>query len=95
MGFPPPLDGPPPEVRAELDAGFEPSPTGAILCGFGLPSFGFSFSIPSFSLPFPVLPNLNVALAMKCDLSDPIDAEFGFGGGRVPTGDVDPDDALS
>lgn len=94
MGFPPPKDAPPPEEQSQagIDAGFEPSPTGAQLCGFQLPGFQFSIQLPGFQLPSIALPNLNLALSLNCDLSDPIDGEFGFGGGRVGTADVDQDD---
>ncbi len=74
------------------DVGFEPSPTGATLCGFALPSFSYSLSInlPSL-LPFPFPPRFDYAVQLNCNLSDPFDASFGFGGGRVPTG-PDPDE---
>jgi hypothetical protein len=92
MGYPPPLDAPPP-AEAPVDAGFEPSPTGTSICGFGipLPAFQFSVSIPGFDFMFE-LPQLSYGLALKCDLSEPLDATFGWGGGRQSTGDPDPDD---
>lgn len=81
----PPEDAPPPSEQSaiEADAGFEPSPTGASLCGFGLPGFNFniSFRIPGFPPAFP--PSFNFMIGLNCDLSNPISAEFGFGGGRV------------
>jgi hypothetical protein len=94
MGFAPPTDYPSPEEQGEAtaNASFEPSPTGAKLCGFGLPVFAFSFSLPGFQFPpegFP--PQLNYGIALKCNLSDPIDAEFGFGGGRVSNSDPSAD----
>jgi len=94
MGFPPPPDAPAPDVQAgiQADASFEPSPVGASLCGFQIPPT-FSFSLAVFLPPFP--PELplpfNFALSLNCDLSNPIDAEFSFGGGRVSTG-PDPND---
>lgn len=94
MGFPPPEDAPTPEEQAEVEAsaGFEPSPTGATLCGFGIPSFTLGLVVRVPPLPFPTLPTFDFFIALNCDLSDPIDAEFGFGGGRVGTTDVDADD---
>ncbi len=91
MGFAPPPDYPSPSAQdsAQADASFEPSPSGPSLCGFGIPTFSFNFSLPGFQFPpagFP--PQLNFGIALKCDLSDPIDAQFGFGGGRVSN--VDP-----
>lgn len=91
----PPRDAPLPEVQtqAAIDASFEPSPTGAQLCGFGIPGFSFSISIPGFVFPPPGFPPvLNLALALNCDLDNPIDAEVSFGGGRVSQQDPDPDE---
>jgi hypothetical protein len=93
MGLPPPPDAPPPAEQAgvEASAGFAPSPSGATLCGFGIPGFNFnvSFRLP-FKLPqFP--PTINFMLALQCDLADPLDASFSFGGGRVPQSDPDAD----
>ncbi len=95
MGFAPPPDYPSPEAQgqATAQASFEPSPSGPSLCGFGVPTFNFSFALPSFDFPpagFP--PQLNFGIALKCDLSDPLDAQFGFGGGRVSN--TDPADDL-
>lgn len=92
MGFPPPPDFPTPSQQSAASASalFEPSPAGPSLCGFGFPLFSLSLSLPGFQFPpagFP--PQLNFGLALRCDLSDPLDASFGFGGGRVPN--VDPD----
>jgi hypothetical protein len=55
------------------------------LCGFGLPSFTFNVGIriPKFP-PFAFPPTFSFFLGLSCDLSNPIDASFGFGGGRVP-----------
>ena len=95
MGTAPPPDAPPPEEQAavNLDAGFEPSPTGASICGFGVPSFFLSlnFIIPGFPPDFG-LPIFDFFITLNCDLSDPIDADFSFGGGRVGQSDVDSDD---
>ena len=93
MGQPPPKDAPPPAQQGAVDAsaGFAPSPTGAQLCGFGIPGFNFNlaFRLP-FKLPqFP--PPFNFMIALQCDLSDPLDASFSFGGGRVPQADADAD----
>ncbi len=94
MGHAPPPDAPPPDEQdtAQVDAGFAPSPTGNVLCGFGFPFFGFGLTLPGFDLPPVSLPNLNLALSLNCNLSDPIDGQFGFGGGRVGSKDVDQDD---
>lgn len=97
MGFPPPEDAPPPAEQdaAAADAGFEPSPTGATLCGFGFPiafPFDLNFNLPP--LPVPTLPTLDFFVQLNCDLSNPIDADFEFGGGRVGQTDVDSDDEL-
>ena len=82
-----PQDFPTPEESAGVDAsaGFAPSPTGAQLCGFGLPLFKFNvnFRLPGFP-PSGFPPTFNYFLALNCDLSNPIDASFGYGGGRVP-----------
>lgn len=96
MGSPPPEDAPPPEEQAavQADAGFEPSPTGATLCGWGFPAFQFSLNFKIPPLPFPSLPTFDYFISLNCDLSDPIDASFEFGGGRVGQSDVDSDDEL-
>lgn len=93
MGTAPPPDAPPPDEQnqASIEVSFEPSPSGNTLCGFGIPGFAFGVTLPGFGFTL-VLPNLNLALALSCDLSDPIDAEFGFGGGRIGSKDVDSDD---
>lgn len=93
MGISPPIDGPAPSPQGGVDAsaGFAPSPSGATLCGFGLPGFNYNlaFRLP-FALPaFP--PTINFMVALQCDLSDPLDASFGFGGGRVSQSDADAD----
>ncbi len=92
MGSPPPKDAPSVEEQdaVQADAGFEPSPTGATICGFGIPSFTFSLSlfIPGFP-PFPWPPIFNFFIALNCDLSNPIDAGVSFGGGRVSN--IDPE----
>jgi len=94
MGVAPPPDAPSPAVQAgaEASASFEPSPSGPSLCGFGIPVFNFSlaFRLPKFP-PFPFPPTFNFLLALKCDLSNPIDASVEFGGGRVATNDPDAD----
>ncbi len=95
MGFAPPEDFPPPEVQdaAAVEASFAPSPSGPSLCGFGIPTFSISLRLPSFQFPpagFP--PQLSFGLALACNLSDPISASFGFGGGRVSTSDPDADE---
>lgn len=94
MGTAPPVDAPPPEQQAavDADAGFAPSPSGPSICGFGFPSFfwSFSFRLPKFP-PFDFPPKFNFFLALNCDLSDPFEASFEFGGGRVSTG-TSPDD---
>ena len=97
MGFPPPKDAPPPSEQdvVDVDAGFSPSPTGAEICGFGIPSFSFALNprIPGF--PSFAFPTFDFMIALKCDLSDPIDAEFAFGGGRIGSTDVDADDEIA
>ena len=94
MGSPPPPDAPPPEEQEQqvVDATFEPSPSGAALCGFGIPLFNLSINIPGFGFPPPFPPPLNLALALVCDLDDPIDADLSFGGGRVAQPIDDPDE---
>lgn len=93
MGSPPPPDAPPPGEQDQqvVDATFEPSPTGGSLCGFGFPSFSLSVNIPGFQFP-PALPQLNLSLALVCDLDDPLDADLSFGGGRVAQPLNDPDE---
>ncbi len=97
MGFAPPLNGPSPDQQAtaDADAGFAPSPSGLEICGFAPPGFfwNFSFRIPKFP-PFSFPPKFSFFLALNCDLSDPFEASFEFGGGRVSTGgnpDEDPE----
>lgn len=94
MGFAPPPDAPPPEQQGivSADAGFEPSPTGASLCGFTLPGFqwSFAFNLPAFP-PFDFPPDFSFFLGLNCDLSNPFTASVGFGGGRVGTFDPDQD----
>ena len=94
MGFPPPKDAPSPEEQDQsaIDAGFEPSPTGSTLCGFGFPRFNLSINLPGFAFPDIAFPNLSLAIGLNCDLSEPFTAEFG--GGRVPNYDADQDDAF-
>lgn len=93
MGSPPPEDAPPPAQQEQqiVEAGFEPSPKGASLCGFGFPSFNFAINIPGFKLP-DIPPKFFFALSLNCDLSNPIDVDVGFGGGRASTRDPSPDD---
>lgn len=92
MGQAPPKNAASPadQAGASADAGFSPSPTGPSLCGFGLPGFTFnvSFRLPGFPPP---LPTFSWFLGLKCDLSDPLSAQFGFGGGRVSQADADAD----
>lgn len=93
MGFAPPEDAPPPEAQdaASADAGFEPAPSGAEICGFAIPTFnfnlGFNLGLPSFDFP----PAFFFALSLQCDLSDPISADAGFGGGRVGNDQLEKD----
>lgn len=72
------------------DVSFAPAPDGIALCGFKLPflAWGFGFRLPAFP-PFPFPPTFNYFVGLNCDLSNPIAAKFGFGGGR--TGQADPD----
>lgn len=94
MGFPPPPAAPSPSVQAGVtaNASFAPSPDGPALCGFALPGFAFGvgFAFPKFP-PFDFPPNFNYFLGLNCDLSNPISAKFGFGGGRVSQSDSDSD----
>lgn len=95
MGSPPPEDAPPPEQQEQqvVDAGFKPSPSGNLLCGFGIPLFIFNLKLPTFKFPpFDFPPKLFFALSLNCDLSNPIDAEVSFGGGRVSQSDANPDE---
>jgi hypothetical protein len=77
----------PPPQPASASVGFEPAPTGASLCGFGIPGFSLSIKLPSFSLPSISFSLPTFALGLNCDLSNPL--SVGFGGGRVSG--VDPD----
>lgn len=95
MGAPPPPDFPTPEEQGEasIDAEFKPSPAGASLCGFGFPLFFFSFTLPGFKFPpFDFPPRFSFSLTLNCDLSNPIDAEIAFGGGRVASQNPDQDE---
>ncbi len=98
MGSPPPVNFPaptapavptPPTIPGQSGfsggVSFAPAPSGLLLCGFGIPLFQFNlgFRIPKFP-PFPFPPTFAFFLALNCDLSDPIDAHFAYGGGRVP-----------
>jgi hypothetical protein len=70
-----------------------PSPSGFELCGFKFPpifnfNISFNFSFP-FDFQFP--PTFFFAISLKCDLSDPLDVDFGFGGGRVGSRDLNAD----
>lgn len=96
MGFAPPPDAPTPAEQdaVAVEASFEPSPTGASICGFGVPSFSFGLSIKLPALPIPQLPTFDFFVSLNCDLSNPIDASFAFGGGRVGSADIDADDEL-
>jgi hypothetical protein len=90
----PPPDAPdlPTQNAASLEAGFQPSPTGAELCGFGIPGFTLTISLPPFDFPPPFPPPLALLLGLSCDLDDPLDAELSFGGGRVSAPETDPDE---
>lgn len=96
MGFSPPEDAPPPEEQSAVavEASFEPSPSGTTLCGFGFPAFPFSLSFKLPALPTITLPTFDFFIQLNCDLSNPIDADFEFGGGRIGQADVDSDDEL-
>lgn len=93
-GYPPPPDAPsvPEQKAAEQAVSLAPAPTGASLCGLTIPGFAFNLS---FRLPNPLgdildfPPSLNLAIGLKCDLDDPIDAPFG--GGRAGTLGLDDD----
>lgn len=95
MGVPPPPDAPdlPTQDAAQLGASFQATPPAATLCGFGIPGFSISISIPGIPFPPPFWPiNLNLSLALNCDLNNPLDANVSFGGGRVAQPPTDPDD---
>jgi len=95
-GFAPPLDAPPPgnDTGAGVTGGasFAPSPSGPSLCGFTIPTFSYflGFRLPGFP-PFAFPPTFNFLIRLNCDLSNPLSASFGFGGGRVSTIDKDAD----
>ena len=94
MGVPPPPNAPPlPAQQASaLSASFQPSLPAPLLCGLGIPGFSFSINIPAIPFPPPWWPiNLNLSLAINCDLNDPLDAGISFGGGRVAQPPTDPD----
>lgn len=94
MGFAPPVDAPSPSLQAgaTADVSFAPAPAGPSLCGFKLPGFAwnFGFKVPAFP-PFPFPPTFNYFIGLNCDLSNPISAKFGFGGGRASQQDPDSD----
>jgi hypothetical protein len=94
VGFAPPLPAPSPSAQASAsaDVSFAPAPAGPSLCGFALPglSFGFAFHLPAFP-PFPFPPTFDFFVGLQCDLSNPIAAKFGFGGGRASQLDPDSD----
>jgi hypothetical protein len=85
MGSPPPVNFPSPSDQAGVDAsaGFTPAPSGPTLCGFGLPGFKYNLTQRLPAIPaFP--PTFAFFLGLNCDLANPIDASFAYGGGRVP-----------
>jgi hypothetical protein len=93
MGFAPPEDAPslPAREAASVSISFAPAPTGLSICGFTIPGFNFNLTFRLPGLPkFDFRPLFFFALALKCDLSNPIDADFGFGGGRM--GNPPPED---
>jgi hypothetical protein len=97
MGYAPPTDYPDPSEQASVEAtaSFEPSPSGSSLCGFTIPpvfSFGLTLYVPGFPPALPSFP-FAFSLSLNCDLSNPIDADFSFGGGRVSTGPNPDEDA--
>jgi hypothetical protein len=91
MGSPPPEDAPSVQEQdaVQADVGFEPSPTGASICGFGFPSFTFNLAFFLAWPPFDWPPTFNFFVGLNCDLSHPIDAGVSFGGGR--RSNVDPE----
>ncbi len=91
-------DGPDPSTTLPtgtgINVGFPPSPIGFPLCGFPIPGFEFNLQIPGIPpLPFEFPPQWFFALALKCDLSDPIALDAGLGerGGTLGL-DQDPED---
>lgn len=75
-------------LGAAVSADFGVSVPGFSICGFTFPGFNFNLSfnlslILSLSLSFDFPPKFFFALSLNCDLSNPIDGDFGFGGGRV------------
>lgn len=82
-GSPPPEDAPSPEAQDQqaVDASFEASPSGTVLCGFPIPGFSFSlsFNLPAFPFTFP--PQFSLPLSLSCDLAQTFDEPDG--GGRV------------
>lgn len=95
-GSPPPPDAPSPDAQdaVSLDAGFQPGPAAADLCGFKFPpSFKFKFGL-NLNIQFPPpIPIPRIGIGISCDLNNPIDvsASLEFGGGRKPLFDPDPD----
>lgn len=80
----------------ESDASFAPSPPAASLCNFKLPAlpmlkFKLRFKLPKFPPPLPIP---TIALAINCQLKNPlsITADVPKGGGRKSLADPDPDD---
>lgn len=95
MGFPPPVDGPPPTpAGVSINVGLTPSLPAVALCGFGIPPIGFKFSLSLGGLSFPpAIPIPFLQLALNCDLTNPLSVNAGlaYGGGRTPNADPDPD----
>lgn len=80
----------PSQISAGAEASFQPVLPGvlgliAALCGFQLPGFDFSISFSLELPPFPPSFLFMFALGLSCDLSDPIEAKFEYGGGRLPS----------
>jgi hypothetical protein len=96
VGTAPPVDAPslPDQSALSASAGFDPGLPAADLCGFVVPFFSFAlgFDPPPISFP-PPIPTFGPSLGLNCSTTNPISvsAKLPYGGGRVGTGDPDPD----
>jgi hypothetical protein len=92
MGFPPPPDAPPPAEQAAqaAAASFGPSPTGAEICGFSLPSIPAFPAFPALDLLgldvlFAFPPSFSFPIPIVCSAGENFADSVGYGGGRTPS----------
>lgn len=99
MSAPIPDDPSPEEQDQKLaDAGFTKGPPAASLCGYAIPSFGFTFGfhLPPIAIPNPLafLPKLAIGINCADPLANPFSVTPALppNGGRVASIPKDPND---